>query len=378
MKSVASFVGGAASVGLIVVLAGVPGMDDHRAFEQEGQHVPSPFGTATEPATYTYSPIDPAAEPVQPIPSDVEALFAELGVEHVPARIELGRALFHDARLSSEGTLSCASCHDLRYGGVDRAITATGPDGTVGSINTPTVYNVALHAAHYWDGRAADLEQQARGGADPTGPMAIDWQAVSERLAEDVELMELLCRAYPDVSLGDGVPPILWIRALGDFQRSLTTPGAPFDRYLLGDDTAIDETAKEGYQLFKDLGCAECHDGAAVGGGRLEVLGRARAYPGLDANGVDLGHFNVTGRSEDRHRFKVPSLRNVALTAPYFHDGSIGTLEDAVREMGEHQLDVTLTRGEVARLVAFLGTLTGEHDGRSLGGLQNTTANPVR
>jgi len=334
-----------------------------------------PTAQAAESETFSYEPLDPTGELIEPIPTDVEEYFEDyLEVDYNPHSIELGRRLFHDPRLSSDDTVSCASCHDLRYAGVDRAVTATGVRGQVGPINTPTVFNSAFNVRQFWDGRAEDLEAQADGPPNAPGEMASNWAEISSKLSRDGAMMELLAAAYPDADFSEGIEPRFWLEAIADFERTLITPNAPFDRYLMGEEDAIDRSAKEGYQIFKDIGCIECHNGMAVGGKSFQRLGRKRPYFGSHTAAVDLGRFNVTGAEEDRNAFKVGSLRNVALTAPYFHDGSQKTLPDAIRAMAEHQLDLELSGAQVERIEAFLQTLTGEWCGLPLDQVQNTGA----
>jgi cytochrome c peroxidase len=330
---------------------------------------------ALEPAparTFGYEPIVLENELIEPVPTVAEYFEDYLEMDYVPARIELGQRLFHDPRLSSDNTLSCAGCHDLRYGGVDRAVTATGIRGQIGPINTPTVFNSAFSAAQFWDGRAADLEAQAGGPPLAPGEMGSDWEQIHAKLSADREIQELLVAAFPGETIGQPVEASFWLRAIADFERTLITPDAPFDHYLRGDTEAISELAKEGYQVFKDVGCVECHNGLGIGGKSFQVLGRHKAYFDGREEGVDLGRFNVTGNEEDRNRFKVPTLRNIALTAPYLHDGSQQTLEEVVAVMGRHQLGHELDGEQVRRIVAFLETLTGTWQGLPLDQIQNS------
>ena len=330
---------------------------------------------------FSYQPIDLAQEPVEPLPTDLEELFEDyLEVDYVPERIALGQTLFHDPRLSADDTVSCASCHDLRYAGIDRAITATGIQGQIGPINTPTVFNAALHFMQFWDGRAADLEAQADGPPNAAAEMGSNWAEITEKLRRDARVMAQLAAAYPDEDFSDpatAIEPTHWTLALADFERTLITPNAPFDRYLRGEVGAVSDLAKEGYQLFKDVGCFECHSGIGLGGKSLQRMGRKREYFDPSVEGVHLGRFGVTGQPDDRFVFKVPSLRNVSLTAPYYHDGSQATLSEAVRTMAAVQLDRDLTEAQVLRIVAFLASLTGEYQGKPLSHHQNTVEFPA-
>lgn len=318
-------------------------------------------------AAVVVTPIKVGGEPIKAIPPVSEYFEDYLEIEMNPAKIELGRRLFHDVRLSHDDTISCASCHDLRFGGADRAASAIGVAGHVGPINTPTVFNASLNVQQFWDGRAADLEKQADGPPNAPGEMASNWNEITAKLLKDGEIVSLLHSAYKtegDVSAEISKDQLL--EAISDFERTLITPGAPFDAYLGGDENAVSQDVKEGYQVFKDIGCIECHSGMGVGGGSFQKLGRKNPYFGAHAEGVDLGRFNVTKREEDKNVFKVPGLRNVALTGPWFHDASQTTLEDAVRTMARVQLDKTIDDADTARIVAFLRSLTGRFDGRSV------------
>lgn len=288
-----------------------------------------------------------AAEPIQPLdPLPVDDRLVELG----------GR-LFHDVRLSGDNTLSCASCHAIPSGGDDGRPTSVGIGGAVGPINAPTVLNSALNVAQFWDGRAADLQEQAAGPVLNPAEMGGSWPVVVARLQQDRQL-----RAAFDALFEDGVTSSNITRALAEYETSLITVDAPFDRWLRGERGVLPEEAVRGYGRFKELGCVSCHQGRGVGGNlfqRFGVMGDYFADRG-DPTDADLGRFAVTHEERDRHRFKVPMLRNVALTAPYFHDGSAATLEEAVQTMGFYQLGRRLEPDEVDDLVAFLESLTGE------------------
>lgn len=290
------------------------------------------------------------SEPVRPLPP-----MPELD----PGRIALGRRLFHDPRLSEGGGTSCATCHELASGGDDGRRYSLRASGAPAPVNTPTVLNAALHFRWSWNGRAGSLEEQVElAGHDELGLAPAEMVA---RIAADPTYEPAFEETY-----GRPADPEAVIDALVTFQRSLLTPSR-FDRYLAGDEGALTAVEREGYALFKNLGCAACHQGVGVGGNMFQRFGVLGDYFGDRGNPTeaDLGRFAVTGREEDRHVFKVPSLRNVALTAPYFHDGSVATLEEAVRVMARYQLGRDLADEEVAGLAGFLGSLTGE---RSAGG----------
>lgn len=274
-------------------------------------------------------------------------------------KVALGLALFKDVRLSRDNSMSCASCHDLAGAGHDGRSVSLGVNGAEGSVNAPTVFNASLSIAQFWDGRAATLEDQASGPVHNPVELATTWPEVIAKLTADAGFRREFLRVYPD-----GISPGNIVDAIATFERTLLTENSPFDRYLRGETHAIDDRAKLGYRHFRELGCISCHQGVNVGGNMFQRFGvmadyfadRAKRRP---LGTADLGRFNVTGREEDRHVFKVPSLRNVALTAPYFHDGSVRSIEEAVAIMGRYQLGRELSRDEVLALVAFLNTLTG-------------------
>ncbi|MBI4995316.1 MAG: cytochrome-c peroxidase [Rhodocyclales bacterium] len=289
-----------------------------------------------------------------------DALAALPPVPRLPAaKVALGRALFKDVRLSRDDSIACASCHDLAGFGHDSRRVSVGVGGAEGSVNAPTVFNASLNFVQFWDGRAGSLEEQAAGPVHNPLEMASDWATVIGKLQADAAFGDEFRRAYPD-----GITAANLADAIATFERTLLTENSPFDRYLRGDQQAIDERARLGLRRFRDLGCASCHQGVNVGGNmfqRFGVMGdyfgdRARQRPAVAA---DLGRFNVTGQEVDRHVFKVPSLRNVAETAPYFHDGSVASLAEAVAIMGRYQLGRELSRDEVDTLLAFLKTLSG-------------------
>lgn len=280
-----------------------------------------------------------------------------------PRRVALGRSLFHDTRLSADDTISCASCHDLAHGGVDGFRTSIGIDGAVGPINAPTVFNSGLNFRQFWDGRAETLEAQVDGPTHAPAEMGSSWPEILGKLARDDDYPGRFGAIY-----ADGITAANVRDAIATFERSLVTPNAPFDRFLRGDSSAMSEPARDGYRMFVEYGCASCHQGANVGGNmfqRFGVMGDYFADRGGETD-VDLGRYRVTHDERDRHVFRVPSLRNVARTAPYFHDGTADTLPDAVRVMALYQLGRELDDSEIAALVAFLESLTGELDGRPL------------
>lgn len=269
----------------------------------------------------------------------------------------LGQRLFHEARLSGNGQFSCATCHDLKTSGANNERTKPGINHAATSRNTPTVFNAAFNFRQFWDGRARTLEEQA--GVPITDPreMGAKWDNVLDTLREDTEYSREFAALF-----ANGVSKTAVTQALAEFERTLITPNAPFDRFLRGEMQAIPVEAKKGWVLFQQRGCIACHQGINIGGNLFQVMGvMGNFFIDRKRDDVtDLGRYNVTGLEADKYVFKVPSLRNVILTAPYFHDGSVDTLVDAVRLMGRFQLGVELSDEEVRQLVAFLSSLTGD------------------
>lgn len=278
-------------------------------------------------------------------------------------KVELGRRMFHDPGLSANGTVACASCHALATGGVDRLPRSRGIGGQEGSINAPTVFNSGFNFRQFWDGRAESLEDQVNGPLQNPLEMGGSWQQVMATLSGDPQYRAEFSAIYQD-----GIQPHNIRDAIATFERSLVTPNSRFDRFLRGDQAALNEDERAGYQLFSQIGCISCHQGINIGGNLYQKLGIMEDYFAVRGNitKADMGLFNVTHREADRHYFKVPSLRNVALTSPYLHDGSALTLEEAVKIMARYQLGKELGAGDVARISAFLRTLTGEYQGKAL------------
>ena len=306
-----------------------------------------PVKPAPVPLTAVQHPVGDGFQPITP-------LQAVPGLD--PKRVALGEKLFHDARLSGDLSIACANCHGLRQGGVDGRKVSTGVQGLQGGINAPTVFNSAYSIAQFWDGRADTLEAQAAGPIHNPLEMASNWAQVLGRLGQDTAMVAAFRTAYRD-----GMTAANIADAIASFERSLVTLNSPFDRYLSGDRQALNAAEIEGYRRFRELGCSSCHQGMLVGGNMFQKFGVLKDYfAGRTPTDADLGRFNVTRREEDRHVFKVPSLRNVALTGPYFHDASAATLEQAVAVMGKYQLGRELPPQDVEFIVAFLKTLTGE------------------
>ena len=297
-----------------------------------------------------------ANEPIRPLPLEVD----------VDARkAELGNILYHDVRLSSDNTVSCATCHGLNTAGVDNKQYSEGVQGQLGGVNAPTVYNAVFNFVQFWDGRAATLAEQAAG--PPLNPVEMASQSFDEIIAKlqaDKQLTEAFTAVYPD-----GWNEANITDAIEAFEMTLITPNSRFDQYLRGNDEALTAEELEGYALFKKYNCATCHVGVNLGGESYELKGLRRHYfadRNTELTAEDDGRYKVTQDERDRHRFKVPGLRNVALTWPYYHDGSQASLKEAVCKMGTYQSGVELTDHEEELIVAFLNTLTGEYNGQLL------------
>ncbi len=280
-----------------------------------------------------------------------------------PARVELGRKLFNDPRLSPDNSQSCADCHRLDRGGADGQVRSPGVDGKPLAVHTPSVFNASLNFLQFWDGRAQSFDglvHLATGSADDKGD---GWSAVVQRIAGDPAYQAGFAQAY-----GKPVTTLDARDALVTYQRTLLTPDSRFDRYLKGDTSSLSLEEKHGYQRFQEYGCIACHQGVNIGGNMLQKFGVFDDYFANRGNvaEADRGHYNVTGDPDDLYLFKVPSLRNVAVTAPYFHDGSAPTLEAAVDAMFHYQLGRNPSDDDKALIIKFLRTLTGQWEGKPL------------
>ncbi len=268
--------------------------------------------------------------------------------------VALGRALYYENVLSENHDVSCNSCHPLNGYGADGRALSFGDRGQVGGRNAPTVYNAAGHVAQFWDGRARDVEAQAKGPILNPAEMAMgDSAEVLTHLRSSPRYRAAFAEAFPGEA-----HPVTYDnvgRAIGAFERGLVTPSR-WDRYLQGDSAALDVTERRGLATFVAAGCAGCHSGAYVGGHTYQKLGLRTAW----SPSADSGRFAVTGNAADIQVFKVAALRNVAMTGPYFHDGSVPSLRTAVQLMARHQLDRRLSDREVDEILAWLGALTGE------------------
>lgn len=305
-----------------------------------------------------------ANEPIQPIKA-AKVTNADM--------VELGKMLFFDPRLSKSGFISCNSCHNLSMGGTDNIPTSIGHKWQEGPINAPTVLNASMNLAQFWDGRAKDLKEQAGGPIANPGEMASTHKVAVEVLQSIPQYRAHFAKAFGS----DQVDIDRVTTAIAAFEETLVTPGSRFDKWLEGDKKALNAQEVEGYELFKSSGCAGCHNGPAVGGALYQKFGVHHPYK--TASKAE-GRKAVTGKDTDLNVFKVPTLRNIELTYPYFHDGAAVTLEDAVKTMGKIQLDRDFNKKEIDSIVAFLKTLTGDQPDIKLPVLppsNNNTPRPV-
>ncbi len=319
-----------------------------------------------------------AIAPVVTTPQRIEIAQTDEPIQAIPQQIAvdrpkvtLGEKLFQDVRLSTNNQKSCLSCHSFSLGGTDRRSHSIGIDGALTEVNTPTIFNARFNSRLNWNGKFTNLTDHLDALMNNPKIMGVRWPEAVRSLQQVPEYARSFDRIYPD-----GVTPTNIKDALVAYELSLNTPNSRFDRFLQGDKQALNRVEKEGYRLFKDNGCVSCHQGVNMGGNIFQPFGiigdyltdrearhqggRGKLTPG------DLGRFNVTKNAADRHVFRVPSLRNVAVTAPYFHDGSAQTLEEAIGLMTKYQLGRTLPTEQIQSIVLFLRTLTGEYRGKPL------------
>ncbi len=280
------------------------------------------------------------AEPITPIPQSVEVN---------EQKAKLGKKLFFDTILSADNTISCATCHDLQNGGDDGLKFSFGIRGQEGSINSPTVYNSAYNFRQFWNGRAKDLTHQTYGPIENPVEMGnkLDKLIVTlNKTPYKKEFENIYSDGVTKKNIGD---------AIAEYEKTLITPNSPFDNYLRGDKSAISQNEKDGYELFKTKGCTACHHGVNVGGNLYNKFGVMR-----EVESKRVGRYEVTKNKADKYYFKVPTLRNIAQTAPYLHDGRYDKLEDVVKFMARYQLGRTVSQEEVDKIVSFLYSLSGE------------------
>ena len=280
------------------------------------------------------------AEPITPIP-----LSVEVDIE----KVNLGKKLFFDTILSADNTISCATCHDLQNGGDDGLKFSFGIKGQEGDINSPTIYNAVYNFRQFWNGRAKNLTHQVFGPVEDPIEMGHKFNELVVVLNQTPYKKEFL-----DI-YKDGVTKNNIADSIAEYEKTLITPNAPFDKYLRGDKSAISQKQKDGYELFKTKGCIACHHGVNVGGNLYNKFGVMK-----DVKSRRFGRYEVTKNEVDKYYFKVPSLRNIALTSPYLHDGRYNELEDVVKFMAQYQLGRLVSQEEVEKIVSFLKSLTGE------------------
>lgn len=314
---------------------------------------------AVATALYRYDNIL-AGEPVEVIPDYVETN---------PAKVALGKKMFNDTRISLDNTISCATCHVLEDGGADHADerVSEGINGLQGTVNSPTVFNAVFNIDQFWNGRAHTLAEQA--AAPPINPVEMGdqtWEQIIERLCQDASLVAEFKAIYPE----EGLTEATVTDAIEEYEKTLITPNDKLDRYLKGDKNAMSAEELAGYQAFKANDCATCHYGKTLGGQSFELMSkygdyfadRKQSRPDIAYNDDDNGLYSFTGKAEDMHKFKVPNLRNISKTAPYYHDGTIESLEEAVRLMFHYELGKTATDEQVASITTFLKALDGESE----------------
>lgn len=265
----------------------------------------------------------------------------------------LGKKLFFDTRLSKDNSISCASCHDLTKGGDDNRQFSLGINNQVGELNAPTVFNSKYNFVQFWDGRARNLKEQAIQPIHNPIEMGSSMPEVVKKISQDEAYQELFLEIYDSKVTQEGI-----IDALVEFENALITPNARFDLYLKGDKTALSQEEKEGFELFKSFGCISCHNGRNLGGNLFQKVGVIK--PVEQYKNKYLGRYNVTQKEEDKYYYKVPTLRNVEQTAPYLHSGSYSSLKETVSFMMNHQLGIEADEASLAKIEAFLKTLTGE------------------
>ena len=300
-------------------------------------------------------------EPVQPLPAKLDT--------H-PKKVALGEKLFNDMRLSSDNTISCASCHSLEKAGADGRRFSEGVRKQVGNANSPSTLNAVFHIRQFWDGRAADLKEQA--GAPPFNPIEMackDWDEIIGKLRQDQELNDAFLAVYPANTGGWSGENIQ--DAIAEYEKTLITPNSRFDKWLKGNNGAITKAELDGYRRFRAYRCASCHVGKALGGQSFEYMDLKKDYfadRGGESLESDKGLKGFTAKEQDLHKFKVPSLRNIELTAPYLHDGTVTSLDEAVRIMGVYLAGMDVPEQDRALIVGFLRTLTGELHGKRVQG----------
>lgn len=288
-----------------------------------------------------------ASELITPVPASLP---------HDPEKAKLGERLFFDPILSRDGTVACVSCHDVANGGAEPRPVSVGIDGLKGTVNAPTVLNAVFNIAQFWDGRAENLAEQAKGPIVNKVEMGNTLENMVATLQKEEHYRAVFKALY-----AEGITPDTVADAIAEYEKTLITPGSRFDSYLSGDLNILDRDEKEGYALFKSKGCISCHHGVNIGSNLYQRFGAVIPNEKIGRN--HLGRFGVTGDPDDKYYLKVPTLRNIGKTAPYFHDGSVKSLAEAVRLMSFHQLGIELKPKEIDKIVKFLLTLDAEIGG---------------
>lgn len=286
-------------------------------------------------------------------------LFADGMISPIPLNVKvnqekasLGKKLFFDPILSKDNSVACINCHNIYSGGADVTPASFGVEGKAGVLNSPTVLNSVFNVAQFWDGRAATLKDQAKGPMLNPVEMASEPSDVVAKLKSDPAYLKEFTKLYKDSITFDNVAD-----AIAEYEKTLITPNSRFDQFLRGDLNALNDEEKEGYELFKNLGCVSCHNGINIGSNMFQKFG---IFVDDATLGKHLGRYDVTKNPEDKYYFKVPTLRNVSKTAPYFHDGSAKTLDEAIAIMGRYQLGRVLDKDTIKKLNKFLHTLDAE------------------
>ncbi len=287
----------------------------------------------------------------------ITSLFSKELITPIPYKVDynykkalLGKKLFFDTRLSHDNTISCASCHFLEDGGDDNIEVSFGINQQTGTRNSPTVLNARYNVTQFWDGSAKDLQEQAKGPIHNPVEMGSNFEEVVSKLKKDKNYHREFLSLYKN-----GITGLNITDAISEFEKTLITPNSRFDKFLRGDKKALSSDELNGYKLFKEYGCISCHNGINIGANIMQKLGVIE-----DFDTEDLGLYNITKNEEDKFYFKVPSLRNIELTAPYFHDGKIKTLKESVEKMAEYQIGYILEAQEIEYIIKFLITLTGD------------------
>lgn len=315
------------------------------------------FAIKLNPPAADVPTLRPAEKPARALDSSAPITPIPFTLHANPQKAALGKKLFNETHLSRDNSRSCASCHNLATGGVDDKRYSTGTGGKINKVNTPTVLNAALNFRQFWDGRATTLEEQVELVITLPQQMNSDWQITLAKLKTDANYKREFAEIY-----ADGITKANVANAIAEYERTLITPNSRFDKFLRGNANAISIQEKEGFETFKRYGCVSCHQGVLVGGNMFERMGSVRDYFKDRGNiqPADLGHYNVTHEENHRYYFKVASLRNIEKTAPYFHDGSAKTMQEAVGTMAKYNLGITMAKKDVDSIVAFFKTLTGE------------------